>query len=387
MPWNCPSISLPCCAFFAVPVELLQTSVEGRVIVAAVGLGPHVERHDGGQRIRHLGFRHEIAPAEFHAIDAEVFRRQFEQPLAEEVRLEPPRPAIGADRGLVGDEDRHLHIDIRHPIGAGQDLRHVAGAGGAVGAQIGADVGIGVPAQRQDGAVAVAGDFEIAFDVARVVGCEQMLAAVLDPFHRPADKARRERNQEILRIEFAAHAEAAADVVLDHADGLLGQAQMLRQDTAVGERDLGGAEHGELLRRRVPVGHKAARLHHHRGEALDLEVLAPRIGRGLERSVRVAFDCRERAGEVGAGLLEGEHRAAARRVAIGDDRQALDIDLDRLERVLGQRLRIRDHHRDRLAHIADLAFRDHRLLEARELGHRLLPQAGFSAPDRRYRPL
>ena len=129
---------------------------------------------------------------------------------------------------------------------------------------------------------------------------EQMLAAILDPLHRPADKARRERNQEILRIEFAAHAEAAADVVLDHADGLLRQAQLLRQNAAVGERHLGCAVHGELCPRRVPVGHKPARLHHHRSEALDLEVLAPRIGRGLERSFRVTFDCRERAGEVGA---------------------------------------------------------------------------------------
>ncbi len=45
----------------------------------------------------------------------------------------------------------------------------------------------------------------------------QVLAAVLDPLDRPAGRARRERDQEILRIEFAAHAEAAADVVLDHA--------------------------------------------------------------------------------------------------------------------------------------------------------------------------
>ena len=209
---------------------------------------------------------------------------------------------------------------------------------GAIGAQIGADVGIGVPAQRQDGAVAVAGDLEVAFDVARVVGCEQMLAPVLDPFHRPADKARRERNQKILRIEFAAHAEAAADVVLDHADGLLGQAQMLRQNAAVGERHLGGAVHGQLCRRRVPVGHKPARLHHHRSETLDLEVLAPRIGRGLERGFASPLTAVNVLARLVPASSNGEHRAAARRVAIGDDRQALDIDLDHLERILGQRL-------------------------------------------------
>jgi hypothetical protein len=72
--------------------------------------------------------------------------RHLEQPLAEEIGLEPSRPAIGADRRLVGDEDRHLHVDIRHAVGAGQDLRHVTGAGCAVGAQIGADIGISMPA-------------------------------------------------------------------------------------------------------------------------------------------------------------------------------------------------------------------------------------------------
>ena len=51
----------------------------------------------------------------------------------------------------------------------------------------------------------------------------QVLAAVLDPFHRAAELARRERDQEILRIELAAHAEAAADVVLDHGDGVFGK--------------------------------------------------------------------------------------------------------------------------------------------------------------------
>jgi hypothetical protein len=55
-----------------------------------------------------------------------------------------------------------------------------------------------------------------------MIGGEQMFAAILDPLHRPAGEARRERDQEVLRIEFAARAEAAADVVLHHADGAFG---------------------------------------------------------------------------------------------------------------------------------------------------------------------
>ena len=149
---------------------------------------------------------------------------------------------------------------------------------------------------------------------------------------------------------------------------------MLRQDAAVRKRDLGGAVDGHPASGGVPIGDEAAGLHHHCGEALHLEVLPPRIGRGLEGGVGVAFDGGERAGEIGAHLLEGKNFAAARRVAAGDDGKALDIDLDRFQRILGQGLRVGDHHRDRFAHVTDLALRDHGLFEARELGHRLLPQ-------------
>ena len=43
---------------------------------------------------------------------------------------------------------------------------------------------------------------------------EQMLAAILDPFHRSIDFASRERNEEIFGVEFAAHAKTATDIEL-----------------------------------------------------------------------------------------------------------------------------------------------------------------------------
>ena len=99
---------------------------------------------------------------------------------------------------------------------------------------------------REDGAVARAGDLEVALGLARMVHRHQILAPVLDPFHRPLDVARRERDQEILGIELAARAEAAADVVLDHVDLLFRQADLRRQDAAVEERHLGRAIDREL---------------------------------------------------------------------------------------------------------------------------------------------
>ena len=126
-------------------------------------------------------------------------------------------------------------------IRPGHDLGNIARRGGAVGAHIGTEIRIGVAAQRQDGAVAAAGDFEIAGGVARVAERHQIFAPVLGPLHRPADDAGRERNQKIFRIKLAARAETAADVVFQHAHRSLGQFHHLRQRAPVVERHFADA--------------------------------------------------------------------------------------------------------------------------------------------------
>ena len=76
-------------------------------------------------------------------------------------------------------------------------------------------------AQREDCAVSATGNFKFALDLARVGRRYQMFTAALDPAHGARQTARGVRDEEILRIEFAAHTEAAADVRLDHLDGRL----------------------------------------------------------------------------------------------------------------------------------------------------------------------
>ena len=129
-------------------------------------------------------------------------------------------------------------------------MRDVAHRRHAVRPHIGADVAPDVAAQPENGAVAVERDLDIAVGLARVRDRHEMLAPVLDPFHRMAELARREGDQKILRIELAARAEAAADVVLDVVDGLLRQPHHRRHGAAVEERKLRRARHGEMPRRR-----------------------------------------------------------------------------------------------------------------------------------------
>ncbi len=201
----------------------------------------------------------------------------------------------------------------------------------------------------------------------------QLLAAVLGPFHRTADVARRERNQKILRIELAARAKTAADVVLDHVDGIVGETDLLGQDAAVGEQHLGGARQRQPPARRVPLGKQPARLHGQRGVALRAETFAPRIGRVLERRGGVAKHGAELHRDVAALIFEQQRFVLRRALPGRHGRQRLDVDFDRAQRILGDASAVGQHHGQRLADIAHLVARHDRLAERLELRHRLQP--------------
>src|SRR5262249_12880230 len=199
---------------FGGPADLRKAALERHPVIAAVGLARKLERLDGCESIGHLGLGDEIAAPELDAVDAELGGGEVEQPLAKEVGLVASRPPISPGRRLVAYRQRDVDADVGNAVRAGEHLRDVAGGGRTVGADVGALVGGGAAAQRSNRAVPLAGDLELAFGVAGMIGGGEMLAAILDPLHRTAGQARRERDQEILRIELAARAEAAADVVL-----------------------------------------------------------------------------------------------------------------------------------------------------------------------------
>ena len=108
--------------------------------------------------------------------------------------------------------------------------------------------------------------------------------------------------------------------------------------------------------------------------ALDREALAADVSRARERCIRVAAHAGERQREIAAGGIEQQHVVPRGRAGMHDRRQGLDVERDRRERVLGGGGAVGQHHRDRLADIADLVVRDHRLLEGLEGGRGFLPQ-------------
>ena len=129
----------------------------------------------------------------------------------------------------------------RHAVGAGQNARrHVHHARG-VGAQIGALVVEIEVVDGEDAALRVDRGADAVELLARMIGGDEMLAPVLDPFHRPAQPHGGDADENVLGIDLAADAEASAHMRLVHVDGRRRQREHAREQVAVAVRHLGGA--------------------------------------------------------------------------------------------------------------------------------------------------
>ena len=171
-----------------------------------------------------------------------------------------------------------------------------------------------------------------------------------------------EQQREELRIDFVAHAEAAADVVgVDAELGGVepGDGRQRRLDV----RDaLGRAIQIERVQRGVVVRHAGLRLHRIAGDALrgdfdadDVRGLGERLLDRILAAVLV-FEA-----EVVRHVVVDARRAGFQRGGgIDHHRQVLVFDDDLFRGVLREVLGLRDHHDDRLADEAHLAVREAR---------------------------
>ena len=238
-------------------------------------------------------------------------------------------------------------------------------------------------AQRHDRAVAPHADLDLVVLLSRVVRRHQVLAPVLDPLHGAPQSHGRPRHDEVLGIEFAAHAEAAADLELDEVDQMLGMAEQVGQDAPVEVRDLGDAPEREHPRSRIVGGREPARLHRHAGVTLDREALGETALGGGKPALRVAGARLQPLDDVSAGGgVEHRHARIGRAARVGDDGQKLPVDLDQLQRVLGEIAAGRDHEGDRLADVADESGGEGRLQAGVGAGAGALPEPHGNPADR-----
>src|SRR5262249_25608195 len=95
-------------------------------------------------------------------------------------------------------------------------------------------------------------------------------------------------DQEVLRVELAAHPEPAARVDRVHPDQRLVHAEQVGQQVAVPDRDLGHAEDGKLAPVRAGHGQQAARLERPAAVPADGELDPDDVRGGGEGRVGVA---------------------------------------------------------------------------------------------------
>src|SRR5207244_5061734 len=111
------------------------------------------------------------------------------------------------------DVDLHVAYSIR-PYQVGDRVVGEHDAPDVVSAEVEPDA-IG---EADDGTVAPGAEPDRVGLMPRVRGAHHVLAAVLDPLHGPAERARGDRHQRVFRVAGGLGAEAAAEVGRDHAD-------------------------------------------------------------------------------------------------------------------------------------------------------------------------
>ena len=224
-----------------------------------------------------------------------------------------------------------------------------------MGARVGALVDQAGGAEAEQAAVRGGADLEVAPGLARVVQRDEVLVPVLDPLDRAPRPHGQPGHEEVLGVELAAGAEAAADVGLDEPHRVLGEVEEAGQQGAVEVLDLGRAPYRQPAAVGVDLGQQAARLQRDRGVALHAQPVAHDDVGLVQQRLGVAAPARaQRVDHVAVGRL-GVQRGRAglgRGGPVEQRRRRLDLDLDLTGRVLGRVGVLGQHDGHRLAHVA-----------------------------------
>ena len=190
--------------------------------------------------------------------------------------------------------------------------------------------------------------------LARMVGGDEVLAAVLDPFDRPPQAQCCRTHQDVLGIKLAADAEAAADVTFVELNGGCGPSEHAGNLVPVPMRHLGRAVEFEYIADRVVAGNRTAGFQRNAGMPADRQRRADNGVSGTEcrSDVAIAFvDDR--------GLCRPSRFELAGRVGgMQNCRQFFDVQPDELGRILGEIGIVGEHGSNRFADVAHAVGRE-----------------------------
>ena len=244
-----------------------------------------------GVFVGHQAGRNHVAPAQGHAVHADLARRLVHQALHVEDRFGPARTPVSAHGGGVGQHGGEMKVNGLDVVHAGLHPRanhHLNGH--ARGRRVGAHIGQGVDAQGQNFAVSSQGHFGLGFDVPPMGGAQKVFRALGHPLDRALQHMAAIRHHAVLGVHAGFHAKATAHVTHQDPHFFFGQTEQIAHQGAHTAGHLAAHAHGQSAL--VDVGQHAARLQGQGGQALVVNVQFDHMrgtGKSLLRGLCVAI--------------------------------------------------------------------------------------------------
>jgi hypothetical protein len=269
-------------------------------------------------------------------VDLQRLGQAIDDALEHEEVLDPTIGPVGRHGALVGQDADGLDPRIAKRIGASHIVHALHGAKGLVQADVGALVVDQPHPHAQDGAVPPPSHLDVADAPGAVVGCPQVLEAVLGPLDRAADFPRQHGQEHRALVHPRLHAEVAAHVWDDEANIAVAKPQSARGRRVPAEvAEVGPDRH--LVVDGIVAGDGGEPLQRGRAVPVQLEAVADHdvgLGKGGVDVPEVPHLIHDlvAAGSAGVQLrLIGVSGV----LGVHDDGKRLVLDLDRVEGVLG----------------------------------------------------
>src|SRR5262249_45360347 len=143
--------------------------------------------------------------------------------------------------------------------------------------------------EAQNDAALVNGGAHSMDRASRLVGRDQMLVAVLDPLDRPTEPQRRRAGPNVFGIEFAANAEAAADLTFVQVNAMERQSEHRGERLAVVMWHLGSAVQSKDAALRFRHGNRPSGFERHAAVPADDQLQRDLRMRLRKGSVEIAI--------------------------------------------------------------------------------------------------
>src|SRR5262249_30388934 len=206
------------------PAGSLERLVEQERVVARIVDNLRSECFES-EPVRHRTFADEVALADFYCVQVHFRSNCVQQPFADKRRFVAAGRAIGPAWRLVGQPNAADGAVSRNKIGSGQHGGREVRNGRRMSTHISAVIVEEFVLDTEYAPPSIDRGAHTMMLFARMVGGDQMLAAVLDPLYWTFEIQRGGANQNVFRIDFPANAEPTADVTFIQLHGFLRAAQ------------------------------------------------------------------------------------------------------------------------------------------------------------------